>query len=676
MIKKANSLFIFILISQLVYAQKLVRGPYLQMATSSSICVKIHLDTVLKAQIRYGETVDKLTDSLKSLKDTLDHDFKIKNLKPLKKYFYKIYVADKLLFGDSTSFFITNPNIGSAPAMQFVVLGDCGSGNSAQKEVLATAQKYFKGKDINGLILLGDNAYNDGLLNEYQKNFFDIFDKKVLHNVALWPSPGNHEYGDKRPLFPELLKRPAYYSLFDTPTKGEAGGVPSGDESYYAFEMGNVHFISLDSFGYQEGLGLADSMSKQYQWLEADLKQNIAQWTIVFFHHPPFSKGSHDSDKEDWLIKLRQVTVKLLDKYNVDVVLNGHSHNYERSFLMRGHYGLEASFDTLKHSISTSSARFDGTVNSCPIINKNQGTIYNVSGSSSRWGFVSGGYPHNAMVYSNSEEPGASLIEVNGNRLDLKFINIKGDILDKYTLFKNVGKKYELLANCGDEISLNPSFTAAYTFPKDLTVNANLRVDSVYKNLEFTYSDQYKCITDSVKVSVAAYPKVKANVSVNELLEGTSISFNSTGGDAKGKLEWQGPQKNKIESGAFTIDKVTLADAGIYRLVSKYKKCISTDSVEIKVLKILGTEPNYSQAEIFPNPSQNSIKIRIDLPESGTIAYRIMDINGKVVQRSEPVFKYLGEQEILLNTKNLPVGKYLLQFDSQGFKKVFKFVKN
>jgi acid phosphatase type 7 len=673
--KKSIFILYLVLFAKLTFAQRLIRGPYLQMATSTSIVVKMHLDTAIKAKIKYGVSADKLSDSLKSEKDTLDHDFALKNLKPLQKYYYKVFAKDSLLFGDSTTFFITNPTIGSAPGMQFIVLGDCGSGNSTQKEALASAQKYFKGKDINGLLLLGDNAYNDGLLNDYQVRFFDIFDKKVLHNVALWPSPGNHEYADKRPLYPELTKRPAYYTLFDTPTKGEAGGLPSGDEAYYAFDMGNVHFISLDSYGYQDGRGLADSLSVQYRWLVADLKQNKTQWTIVFFHHPPFSKGSHDSDKDAELIKLREGLVPLLDKYNVDVVLNGHSHNYERSFLIQNYYGAASSFDSTKNIVSTSSARFDGSENSCPFV-KSKGTIYNVSGSASRWGYVSPGYPHSAMRFSNSEVPGASLIEVKENRLDLKFISTKGEIIDKYTLFKNVGKKYEIMANCGDEIALNPSFAATYSFPKELVVSTNLKIDSVFKNLDFTYSDQFKCIIDSVKLSVQAYPKVKAGISVTELLEGTSLSFTGNGGDTKGKLEWQGPQKNKIENANFTIDKVKTTDAGVYRLISKYKKCISTDSVEVKVLKILENNPNQNLISVFPNPSENLLKVKFNLITAGNIKYRIIDNNGKILRSSEPIFKNLGQQEINVDIENLSAGNYLLQFDSQVFKDSFKFIKN
>ncbi len=655
-----------------VLAQKLVRGPYLQLATSSSMCVKIHLNAKYKAQLRYGENVAELTNTIKSDKDSIAHDFKIKNLTPLTKYYYKIYLSDTLLFGDSTTFFLTNPAENTSPSMRFIVLGDCGSGNAAQAEVLTAAQEYLKNKQINGMLLLGDNAYNNGLLDDYQRNFFDIFDKKGLHNTALWPCPGNHEYADKRPLLAALDQRPAYYQLFDTPTLGQAGGLPSGDEAYYTFNMANVHFISLDSFGYQDGRGLADTLSRQYKWLEADLAQKKELWTVVFFHHPPYSMGSHNSDKEAELVKLREVLVPLLDKFKVDVVLTGHSHNYERSFLMQGHYGLEASFDSSKHAVSLSSARLNGSINSCPFVNKNQGTVYNVSGAASRWGAISSGaYPHNAMLYSNSEVPGASIIAVDSNRLELKYINVKGEVLDNYIMYKNVNKTQNYTADCGDEIVLKPSFKADYSFPAGIVVNTNLKIDSLYKNFEFTFTDVQKCMKDSVKVTVKPYPSPKANISNVSVIEGETVQFKAEG---KGQLVWERPDKIRISNNNFSLDAVSLKDTGVYRLFSTYKKCYSSDSVSLKVIKrILATEPIASESLVFPNPGNGYITIDLDIPSSDNLNYTIYNSNGLVVKKGS----FLKEKkQVVLEIKELQSGQYTIQFLLNGSLKTHKFIKN
>src|SRR5207237_5008840 len=74
-------------------------------------------------------------------------------------------------------------------------------------------------------------------------------------------------------------------------------------------------------------------------WLKADLAANTQQWLVAFWHAPPYSKGSHDSDSESELREMRQYANPILESYGVDLVLAGHSHSYERSYLLDGHYG-------------------------------------------------------------------------------------------------------------------------------------------------------------------------------------------------------------------------------------------------------------------------------------------------------------------------------------------------
>src|SRR5690606_34030298 len=88
---------------------------------------------------------------------------------------------------------------------------------------------------------------------------------------------------------------PAYYDIFHLPKNAEAGGYASGTEKYYSWNLGNIHFISLDS--YDEGRNTSDPMA---QWLVQDLANNTLPWIIAYWHHPPYTKGSHNSD--DWLL--------------------------------------------------------------------------------------------------------------------------------------------------------------------------------------------------------------------------------------------------------------------------------------------------------------------------------------------------------------------------------------
>ena len=69
-----------------------------------------------------------------------------------------------------------------------------------------------------------------------------------------------------------------------------------------------------------------------YTWCENDIQNTNAEWIIAFWHHPPYSKGSHDSDAESSLSSMRENIIPMLEDNGVDLILSGHSHSYERSY--------------------------------------------------------------------------------------------------------------------------------------------------------------------------------------------------------------------------------------------------------------------------------------------------------------------------------------------------------
>ncbi len=509
-------------------AQQIVRGPYLQTSTPNSIIIKWRTSTATTTKVGFGLSANQLTNSVTDVAVTTEHEVKLTGLQPNTVYFYSVGNLSAVAQGDANSFFKTAPAIGSTQKIRLWAMGDMGDGSVNQAQV---RDKYLAsiGNDnlkTDAVLLLGDNAYPNGLDNEYQGNFFDIYQNSFLKNNVMWAVPGNHEYYASS----RTDKTIPYYQIFSLPTNGEAGGVPSSTESYYAVDYGNVHLIALDSDGIESNqYRLSDTLSPQVVWLKKDLAANRQPWTIVMFHHPPHTKNSHDSDAELELALIRKFLNPILERFKVDLVLNAHSHIYERSKLIKGHYDFSNTYSDALHAVSTSSGRYDGSQNSCAYTNKTEGTIYAVVGSSGRNNGLVGPW-HPAMVYTNQLEGGSLAIDIENNRLDAKWICSDGNVKDQFTVFKNVNKKTTLTPNFGTTVQLTPSWKGAYKWP-DNSTGATFSMVAL-KDTVVTVKDDKNCLTDQFTFKVANTPRVTTTLSTaSPVCVGTAISasFTTTG---------------------------------------------------------------------------------------------------------------------------------------------------
>jgi 3',5'-cyclic AMP phosphodiesterase CpdA len=178
------------------------------------------------------------------------------------------------------------------------------------------------------------------------------------------------------------------------------------------------------------------------QWLKADLAATTRDWIIAFFHHPTYTKGTHDSDKDSdsgaRMNDMRAVFLPVLEKGGVDLVLTGHSHVYERSWLMDGHYGKSDTFDAAKHVKQKVSGRADGD----GVYRKphrrapNFGDVNIVTGSAGHASAKPVPLNHPAF-YLSLNEAGSSVVDVDGLKLDFVFINEKGEKRDWFTIVKD-----------------------------------------------------------------------------------------------------------------------------------------------------------------------------------------------------------------------------------------------
>ncbi len=420
----------------------LIRGPYLQVGGPTTMTIRWRTDVFDRSRVKFGLSPDQLTQVQDDSTLVTDHIVTLSNLQPLTKYYYSIGAfEDTVLQSGPDNYFYTLPEDNSEGLIRLAGFGDCGNSSPNQYKVRDAVLQYAQEHPLNGWFLIGDNAYSHGRDIEYQHRFFNVYKNDLLKHYPLYPVPGNHDYYDERWGTQADRSKIAYFQNFTVPTKGELGGLPSGTPAYYSYDIGNVHFLALDSYAEdKEGKYMYDEqVGAQVKWVREDLKANKKKWVVAYWHHPPYTKGSHDSDKENDLIKIRENFLKHIEEFGVDLVICGHSHVYERTRLIKGHYGMEAEFDAKKHEISHSSGRNDQSPQSEPYVKtnkKNQGTVYVVSGSAGSLGGKKETYPHDAMVYSNHEVGGAVILEVKGDQLQLKWLTTEGKIADQFTMLK------------------------------------------------------------------------------------------------------------------------------------------------------------------------------------------------------------------------------------------------
>ncbi|MCZ2471483.1 metallophosphoesterase family protein [Aquirufa ecclesiirivi] len=403
---------------------KIVRGPYLQNFTSTSGVIRWRTDAPTDSRVYYGKELPRNAKSVHDARLTTEHEVKISGLQANQTYFYSIAKLEKV----SNQFVKTLPKPGSQQAIRIWALGDFGTGSKNQLLVRDAVKDFVKEKPIDAWIWLGDNAYGSGKDVEYQKNVFEIYQEDFFPNTKLWPNPGNHDYKDN----PDS-KKLAYYQNFTMPMNGEAGGLKSGTEAYYSFNMGNVHFVSVNSEETSEdGTSIVDSTGQQAQWLKRDLAANKLPWTIVYFHEPPYSKGSHDTDTDEEMTKVRQQIVPILERYRVDLVLAGHSHSYERTVPIRGHLGQNESFDPNKHVFAKEIKPNHYVVDKSSA----QGTIYIVAGSGGQLGKSQPSFPLKSSAFSTVALGGSLVLDIAGKKLVGQWLGSDGKVHDAFSIQK------------------------------------------------------------------------------------------------------------------------------------------------------------------------------------------------------------------------------------------------
>ncbi len=445
---KYSIAFLFVLISITTNAQTtLVRGPYLQSLTDKSIKIMWRTSDSTQAVVKIGNAPNALNRTIIDTHNIKDHIVLVDGLSAREKYYYSVGTDDVnvLAGGDEQHHFFAAPSVGDTIGFRFWVIGDFGKANSRQVRVRNWFQTYVKDNKVDAWLWLGDNAYQDGKDVEYQEKVFGRtygYDS-ILRFLPSYPIPGNHDYNSVNQSKPAEKHTGPYYNNVEVFRNAEMGGIPSKTEAYYSYDFGNVHFMALNSELYTYSI-FWDLGSPYKTWIENDIKSTDKKFIVAYIHQPPYSKGSHDTDDfyQIFMQNTREKIVPILEKYGVDVVLSGHSHVYERSYLINGHYARSSYFNKEKVVVDSTDGNPDnGNVYTKytygPL--KGKGTVYSVIGNSGNYEEHNGKmHPVFTTKYDDTGDNGAGsmILEVKGNELTGTYYTLDGVLFDKFRIVK------------------------------------------------------------------------------------------------------------------------------------------------------------------------------------------------------------------------------------------------
>jgi tartrate-resistant acid phosphatase type 5 len=264
--------------------------------------------------------------------------------------------------------------------VRFAVIGDYGDSSQGEADVADLVKSW--NPDI--IITTGDNNYPDGeaaTIDEHVGQYYHdyIYPYNGTYGAGaetnrFFPSLGNHDWHapDAQP----------YLDYFELP----------GNERYYDFVWGSVHFFALD--GDSDEPDGVNKSSVQAAWLKERLAQSNSPWNIVYNHFPPYSSALHgNSDWMQWPFQ----------EWGASAVLAGHDHTYER------------------------------------IIRNGFPYFVNGLGGQSRYDFNS---PVEGSQVRYNDDFGAMLVEADWHTITFQFINCQGDVIDTYSMEKLVNSLY------------------------------------------------------------------------------------------------------------------------------------------------------------------------------------------------------------------------------------------
>ncbi len=298
-------------------AAALARGPYIENVGEDIATVRFRTDASTVAWLSYGAYPD-CERFLTLSPEGKEHKIVLFGLLGDTTHCYRVYLPDVV----STGVYKASENTFKTfrgedkPYFNFLAFGDSGSGSEEQLELAAQMEKL----DPDFAVHAGDLT-TTGLDASADEQYFIPY-KRMIARYPFFVALGNHDYGRdyNKPGSKRFLKE-NYIPFHTMPYTG----LPP---YYYFFDDGNARFFVLDT-NFFYGAKWAQPLekdSKQYKWLEHFLARTDKDWKFVVMHEPLYSTGAHGGIEAQ-----KAVLEPLLEKYGVDMVFQGHDHDYERT---------------------------------------------------------------------------------------------------------------------------------------------------------------------------------------------------------------------------------------------------------------------------------------------------------------------------------------------------------
>ena len=332
------------------------------------------------------------------------HRATLRNLTPGGTYVYRV--------GDGTNWtewyqFTTEPL--TTEPFSFVYFGD--SQNDVRSMWSRVTREAFRDAPRAAFFLHAGDLVNFARRDGEWGEWFEAGDfiNAIIPVVAV---PGNHEYAKVEG--PDGQERreitPHFSRVFTFPTNG-----PSGlEDSVFYIDYADVRLICLNSNERQQ---------EQAAWLDSVLSSSDKKWNILTFHHPIFNMAEGRNNEP-----LRRAWKPIIDRHDVDIVLNGHDHTYGRSDLVMAGEGLP-----MVNSPETSRNMRDAS-----------GTVYVVSVSGPKMYKAKDDLPID--VERRAEDTQLyQVITIDNNELRFEARTALGVLYDAFTIRKAPGRPNELM---------------------------------------------------------------------------------------------------------------------------------------------------------------------------------------------------------------------------------------